>query len=293
MNNSNSFNVCSRCGSANSLSAKYCYQCGSQLTVPDEPVVCPKCHSINSSMANFCRTCGTTLKTSTRTKICPRCKRQIPLEQTQCSCGYAFPAIDQEKGNKSGKQRGGRGMALLSLLFTALFAIILTIPFDFMHQFVNQSNLYALGITLDGNAVGLSIVDIIYLLAEVFNSFSMETLTELTPLLGVLSMISVTVVVMAVHALCALIRIFHGKRGKGVNVFYLIMTIAMGSSAVLLVLANSGAAAHLPDAMQSYLLTYVMPGDFVVGWGIFVIPAYYLFFFIFSFFARRKKQTKR
>ena len=39
MNNSNSFNVCSRCGSANSLSAKYCYQCGSQLKVPEEPVV--------------------------------------------------------------------------------------------------------------------------------------------------------------------------------------------------------------------------------------------------------------
>ena len=43
--NENSFNVCSRCGSANPLSARYCYQCGYELKSPEAPVVCTKCNA--------------------------------------------------------------------------------------------------------------------------------------------------------------------------------------------------------------------------------------------------------
>ena len=35
----NKFNVCSRCGSANPISARYCYQCGFEMKSPEAPVV--------------------------------------------------------------------------------------------------------------------------------------------------------------------------------------------------------------------------------------------------------------
>ena len=45
--NQNNYNVCGRCGSANPLSARYCYQCGFELKSPEAPVVCTKCNTVN------------------------------------------------------------------------------------------------------------------------------------------------------------------------------------------------------------------------------------------------------
>lgn len=48
MNNSNNFNVCEKCGTANPLIAKYCYQCGAHLKTPEDPIVCNNCNTVNS-----------------------------------------------------------------------------------------------------------------------------------------------------------------------------------------------------------------------------------------------------
>ncbi|MBQ2724007.1 MAG: zinc ribbon domain-containing protein [Clostridia bacterium] len=96
MRSSNNFNVCPRCGTANSLSAKYCYQCGGQLKTPSEPVVCTKCHTVNVGGANFCRICGNDLKVaSIQHKECPRCHRIISAESNVCACGYVFANVSQ------------------------------------------------------------------------------------------------------------------------------------------------------------------------------------------------------
>lgn len=95
MNSSNSFNICPRCGNSNSLNAKYCSRCGTQLKVPQEAVVCHKCHTRNSSLANFCRNCGATLKVGAQTKICPRCGREIGADENVCACGYSFVTLQQ------------------------------------------------------------------------------------------------------------------------------------------------------------------------------------------------------
>jgi len=289
MNNSNNFNVCSRYGSANSLSAKYCYQCGSQLKLPDQPVVCPQCNSINSGMANFCRSCGAMLKSSSKTKLCPRCKKQLALDQAKCSCGYTFTNIANIDQSTPTKQRGGRLVALLSLVFTAIFALALTLPFKFLQDFTLTSNLYTIGISADSAIFALGIVDMVYLVVEIVNQLTPEAITELIPLMVLLLYVAIALVTMVVQAICALIRLIHGKRGKHVNVFYIVMAVITGSIAAMLLLANLGMTATLPPQLANYLQMYVMPEGILVGWGIVVIPLYYLFFFVFSFFAKRKK----
>lgn len=87
------FNVCSRCGSANPLSAKYCYQCGFELKAPETPVVCAKCHAVNPGSANFCKRCGSQLSSAHAKIICPKCSTANSLTSAHCvNCGYDFSA---------------------------------------------------------------------------------------------------------------------------------------------------------------------------------------------------------
>ena len=283
MNNSNSFNVCSRCGSANSLSAKYCYQCGSQLKVPDEPIVCPKCHSINSSLANFCRACGNTLRTNAKTKVCPRCKKQISIDQAQCSCGYSFATVRPISNDGAVKQKGGRLVALLSIIFVALFALALLTPFEFVQNLLFKANMYFLSDDTGVASNGIQVVQLV--LATVTSIFAEKSLV-FDALIVVLAMFSLAVISMGIHSLCALLRLIHGKRSKRANVFYLIMALLTGAVTTLLVVANM----QLPN--EGFLAFFVMPQGYALGWGILIIPAYYLFFFVFSLFAKSKK-TKR
>jgi len=87
----NNFNVCSRCGGANPLSARYCYQCGFELKSPDSPVVCTKCNTVNLGTANFCKRCGSKLPKAQSKVVCPQCSASNNASATFCAnCGYDF-----------------------------------------------------------------------------------------------------------------------------------------------------------------------------------------------------------
>ena len=89
--NENSFNVCSRCGSANPLSARYCYQCGYELKSPEAPVVCTKCNTVNQGSANFCKRCGSKLPKAQAKVLCPQCSASNNAGTTYCvNCGFDF-----------------------------------------------------------------------------------------------------------------------------------------------------------------------------------------------------------
>ena len=89
--NENSFNVCSRCGSANPLSARYCYQCGYELKSPEAPVVCTKCNTVNQGSANFCKRCGSKLPKAQSKVLCPQCSASNNAGTTYCvNCGFDF-----------------------------------------------------------------------------------------------------------------------------------------------------------------------------------------------------------
>jgi ribosomal protein L40E len=92
MNNSNNFNICEKCGTANPIVAKYCYQCGGQLRTPEDPIVCSKCNTVNSGSARFCKFCGTKLFAGNSIKVCPRCNHTVYAEASICDrCNFEFP----------------------------------------------------------------------------------------------------------------------------------------------------------------------------------------------------------
>ena len=129
MLSSNSFNLCPHCGNSNTLNARFCARCGTQLKVPEEVVVCRACGTRNSPMANFCRNCGSQLKVGEQTKICPRCRKEVPASDNTCSCGYSFATIttvaptadttasarEERRGKKQKGVRAGRAVRLPSL----------------------------------------------------------------------------------------------------------------------------------------------------------------------------------
>ncbi len=152
MSSSNSFNVCPRCGKANSLNAKFCSSCGQKLTAPQEIIVCPKCHRANTSMASFCGACGAPLRVGAQTKICPKCHKEVDANENVCSCGYSFSGVKyatptttkkskkNEKHNdkrenvavqqKPASKKGGRLAAVISLIFVLLLAYLIFAPYQ-------------------------------------------------------------------------------------------------------------------------------------------------------------------
>lgn len=288
MNNSNSFNICPRCGTANSLNAKYCYQCGSQLRVPEEPVRCPKCNTVNSSLANFCRTCGTVLKTASKTRICPRCGKEVPMEEHVCSCGYSFVNVGQANPSTAVQQsaqsevvptkkaRGGRLVALFSLIFWALFAYVCFAPQGWLPEFMKTPYMTSSAYYANAFDFGKTIVTQL-----IENKFAVE-FTLYTWITG--GVIAVTTLCMVVHVLAALVRLCAGGRPKRANSFYFVMALltTIATAMVLLPLLNVEWLNFLdmfaPSAADIRLTPYIA----------YAIPVYFWFFWIYSFIARKK-----
>ena len=160
-----------------------------------------------------------------------------------------------------------------------------------MQNIVNQSNLFALGYISEFGTQALGIVDLGYVSLELIASLTPDNITTYLSLMVLLLVFVIGLVSMAMHSISSLIRIISGRRRKGINVFYLIMFILTGAIAALFVVANLHIDVALLQSIQTYVDLCVLPGNFVLGWGVFIIPAYYLFFFIYSFFAKRDRHS--
>jgi membrane protease subunit (stomatin/prohibitin family) len=83
---------CSRCGTLNPESAKFCASCGeavgSQAAAPPATTVaCPSCGTQNTSGAKFCSNCGTSLAPPTTVR-CSQCGTESPAGTRFCpNCG--------------------------------------------------------------------------------------------------------------------------------------------------------------------------------------------------------------
>jgi membrane protease subunit (stomatin/prohibitin family) len=73
-------NICPKCGSKNPLKAKFCLECGEKLETQS---VCPNCGKPVIPGAKFCLECGTKLKS-----VCPNCGKEIiPGAKFCLECG--------------------------------------------------------------------------------------------------------------------------------------------------------------------------------------------------------------
>ena len=318
MLSSNSFNLCPHCGNSNTLNARFCARCGTQLKVPEEVVVCRACGTRNSPMANFCRNCGSQLKVGEQTKICPRCRKEVPASDNTCSCGYSFATITtvaptaggatavseerrgkKQKGVRAGKavvsKKGGRAFAIVAMVFLLVFAYFFVAPQNLRPSFLAFDK----GLYYEGKNIAYGYTYILLLLYQIIDAVSNPGGNMFNAIMGALGdnvakiMVSIMVVIfvlcVVVHFIVCFTRAFTSKRSKKANKFYLVLAVLTTVATALILLPQLLGA----DFLGGVLKIFAMPDGFGVGWVLCAIPAYYWFFFIYSAIAKGKSLTEQ
>ncbi|MBQ2914769.1 MAG: zinc ribbon domain-containing protein [Clostridia bacterium] len=318
MLSSNSFNLCPHCGNSNTLNARFCARCGTQLKVPEEVVVCRACGTRNSPMANFCRNCGSQLKVGEQTKICPRCRKEVPASDNTCSCGYSFATITtvaptadttasareerrgkKQKGVRAGRavvsKKGGRAFAIVAMVFLLVFAYFFVAPQNLRPSFLAFDK----GLYYEGKNIAYGYTFILLLLYQIIDAVSNPGGNMFNAIMGALGdnvakiMVSIMVVIfvlcVVVHFIVCFTRAFTSKRSKKANKFYLVLAVLTTVATALILLPQLLGA----DFLGGVLKIFAMPDGFGFGWVLCAIPAYYWFFFIYSAIAKGKSLTEQ
>ncbi|MEG2014350.1 MAG: zinc ribbon domain-containing protein, partial [Clostridia bacterium] len=284
MSKTNNFNVCPRCGTANALSAKFCFQCGSELRVPDEPIVCPKCNTVNTSMANFCKTCGANLRTNAQTRVCPRCGNVVDIGEAFCDkCNYAFNNVSgavaprtvgtstshgasghmqMVKGGEKIKDKGARGIAIVSLLLLLVMAYALVLPYGkaIVPSFV----------TVTVAPTAYTALEYAMSLVTRFTDGGISAINVTDYILG--GMIALTVLCMVAHLISAIVRLFTAKRAKSANWFYFVMFCITGLATLTLFLSQLavatpwGEAGNFLRTLSDFFASLNVDGKYSLGW---------------------------
>ena len=323
MNSSNSFNLCPHCGNSNTLNARFCSRCGTQLKVPEEVIVCRTCGTRNSPMANFCRNCGSQLKVGEQTKICPRCRKEVPVGDNTCACGYSFATIStvaptatavsvrdeqpKQKGKKSTapkskknkgentnkavvSKKGGRVLAFVALVFLLAFVYFFAAPQEFRPSFLAFDN----GLVYEGSSKIYGFTFVMMIAQNLATAIPNAGGDILGAILGAFGsyvaeimvgiMTIIFVVSVALHLIVCITRIFTSKRSKKGNGLYLILAILTTvATALILVPQLLGA-----DVFGGILSIFATTDNYGFGWVLCAIPGYYWFFFLYSLIAKGK-----
>lgn len=292
----NNFNICPRCGTANSTVAKYCFQCGSVLKTAEQPVVCGKCNAVNSSSSTYCKSCGAALSEGNHSKICPRCKSVAASSATICSkCGYSFSGantvdpVDNPSGAvlkppkkikpvPVGSVKARVGGIILMVLTLALIYFVMNPPFlyfgnvDFGIYTKIESGL--MGSVMNGSDIIANAVSSIS--AGGFQQF-LGTLTANQWIIYIV--FAITMLTAFVEFFKGLAHLINGRMAKKVNgfaVFMLIMSILtiiylnLCQNAANIAAASSGVIKTIFDAWASISTTilklfyYIMSGYYLV-----------------------------
>lgn len=310
MSSSNSFNVCPRCGKANALNARYCSSCGQQLAVPQEVIVCHKCHKTNSPMASFCGACGAPLRIGAQTKICPRCHKEVDANESSCSCGYSFGnvkyAVPESAASVAtpvsapSKRKGGRGVAIVSLILLVLFAYLIFAPvavadgttgeilFQLRPQFLYNLD-GGLAHAGSSNSYGLEMILVLvaFLIEDVSTAFG-----AIVSALGIgglilIILIAITAISAVIQFITYVVRIFTNTKNKRKNMFYFVMAIIATlwvGLAFLFRFITVPSTGFLADVASVFTVT---GGE--IGYVAIAVPVYFWLFFLITLGNRSKK----
>ena len=313
--NQNNYNVCSKCGTANPLMARYCYQCGNQLKAPQEPIVCPKCNTVNVSSANFCKRCGSKLLKAQSTKYCPQCYTAIPADSMYCpNCRYDYrtgttapqPSYNQlpspEKQKETPPLSQGAAIAVTNakrrprVRFLFLFLISLAIAYvAFLPTFLKWDavDFGTLEFTLGGTAVGVTGYE---LALDVLRGFGAVQGNVLVPncLIATIGgyMYLLSALTLALYVLVCLIRLLFGKGFRRPNWWMFTMFLLSGIYAALILTAPAVLGG---DSFLKPLYAALMQDATAVGWGynFLALPVGFFLLFLFSVFLKGKKKKSR
>ena len=312
--NQNNYNVCSKCGTANPLMARYSYQCGTQLKAPQEPIVCPKCNTVNVSSANFCKRCGSKLLKAQSTKYCPQCYTAIPSDSMYCpNCRYDYrtggmaqqPSYNQLPSPEtppeapptaqaatikvSNAKRKPRVRFLVLLLLTLAITYLAFLP-TFLKW--NTVDFGTLQFTLNGVAEPIGITG--YELAlDVLRGFGVvegAVLVEnclLATIGGYLYLLSALTLVL--YVLVCLIRLLCGKGFRKPNWWMFTMFIV---SALYAALVMTAPAVLGGETFLKKLYAAMLQDATAVTWGynFLALPIGFFLLFLLSIFLKVKKK---
>lgn len=121
---------CSNCGSEVREGAKFCRECGSEITMVTETLAenkCPGCGNKLKIDAVFCNNCGckvTNIQTETYTNKCKYCNSPLKKGVKFCrECGKAVADDEQELKQAAPENKKNNGLVfLVILLIIALIA---------------------------------------------------------------------------------------------------------------------------------------------------------------------------
>ncbi len=311
MSSSNSFNVCPRCGKANALNARYCSSCGQQLAVPQEVIVCHKCHKTNSPMASFCGACGAPLRIGAQTKICPRCHKEVDANESSCSCGYSFgnvkyavpeSAASVAVDTSSTKRKGGRAVAIVSLVLLLLFAYLIFAPFVVSYgaaEKIIQLRPEFLS-NLDGGLVHVGGVEnteiygfefVYVLVGELVSNVStaLDVFTKANGIGGLILtiLLVITAITAVVQLITYIVRICANTKNKRKNLFYLIMAIVATLWVGLAFLFRFVSVAE--NSFFAKVANVFTVSGCEIGYVAILLPVYFWLFFFISLGNRSKK----
>lgn len=307
----NNLNICPRCGSANTPVAKYCFQCGMQLVVTEQPVVCGKCKTVNAANSAYCKSCGTMLAENANSKICPRCNSYVSSAATICAkCGYSFSGATQIQpaANPGGavlkppkrvktmpvgaaKARLG---GLKRLLLALVAAYILIMP-SFMAIGALDFGFYKfVPVGLPENTVTYNGYDIITSIISGLGSAGGGFFGQLTLNQWIIYILfAVTLLVLAVEILSGLVRLLNGKLPKKRNGFALFMMVIFIIATAYLLLnqyaSEFAAAADMPF-IKTFFEKWAAISTTKLWVNYYLMGGYYLIIFIVSLIFKKPKQ---
>ena len=318
MSSSNSFNICPRCGNSNILNAKYCSRCGGELKLPEDPIVCHNCRTRNTPMANFCRNCGAELKVGYATKICTRCGREVPAEQSVCTCGYSFAntsyaspipvrtdgtvdttgvtatgatgdakdkKVARAKDNKVYSHKGGRAFAIVAMVLLVIFAYLLVAPARIRPAFLS---IFDRGITNDGVYPCYGYDTVMMLVVAIMGgSFSASMLMNGgMPQILIAALVAIFALAVLVHFIICLVRAIRPRRSRRAN--WCFFALAVLSTVVVALIAVFNYVTVSGNFFTKVANVFKLTEGWRLGFVLYLIPLYFWFFFLYSLIAKAR-----
>lgn len=320
----NNYNICNKCGTANPLMARFCYQCGNQLKAPQEPVVCPKCNTVNISEANFCKRCGNKLVKAQATKYCPQCSTAIPADSMFCpNCRYDYrsgvtmaqqnynqlptpevvpqpgamqpimqPSVQEKRVDYSAtiveeKGKKPRGRFFVTFLLAAILTYLAFLPMDLL-PFLNFGTVE---LTIGEETLAFTGYTLVTnLLANLHLVGTVQSDALFVWILGVVYAVSALALVL--YLLAQLVRLLFGKGYRKTNWLWFVLFVITGLIAAICATANQVLAG---STLLTAIYTSLLKGITAIqcGYNLYVLPATFLILFVLSACLRTRKEQKQ
>lgn len=303
--------VCHKCHTRNSPLANFCRNCGTPIRSGAMTKICPKCGREVPAEENVCA-CGHSFATvgyvSPDTTNAVAATPVTPVEQAQTETTANAKADKKAKKQKSKKlvkyeyktrsKKSGRAFAIVATLLLLLFAYAIILPVGRFIPSKIDSGFTNVGGAADtrkylwDEVMGSNgLVDI---LISAFTGGGIGAFKGVSvPQMIMFVSSAILAITMIMHLLVVIIRIFSGRRSKKGNWFFLVMAILTTIVSVLGYLLQVGILPEQTGVLGtifSWFDLYKANGMMYGTIYIYVVPAYYWLFFIYSHIAKRGRK---